>query len=659
MAHVLTCRVVQAWGVPDEADKNKPFVRVKITDAAGKVIQTSETTALEYGGDNPSWNEYLTFSGLDNPADCTITLEVADKNDKKGEAPDGVAKVPLSVLLAEDRLQEFREVITGGWFSNAELKFSLCNYGSWGNSSRLSNKLSVFIAGASAMSEDLYGGGTSFFADKNDPYVICELLNEKGKAIGKPLQTSILKNAGHDAQWNETLTFPSELLTFPQAYKLKLAVWDKDTVKSDILGKLELDLSKIIRKPVGTEFSEKLEGGQGAVLNFAVNNEGTWGCIDDRALLTAAPEEGLKGEETHDGYYLKVNVLSCTGLSAGSKGNDGKQDPVCRLVLRDEWNNVIKTMMTAGKSKPKPAPKAAPKAKAKPKAKPKPTGKAKNRKANKEEAKKGNKAKKAEPKKGAKGKGEGPEEKAMPAEKPDVEWNETFEFRGIYNPGRCTLSLNVLDGESEEETGKRLGEHVFVIGALDNKKGMQEFDEEIAGLFWKTTLKFQCDNLGAWGNDENPENNKLYMRIDDATSLPFDVGTFFKDVPDPYVLVELKDDEGNVIDKKQSEVKKNAGTNPKFDQEFVFENIEEPAGCSIYISVWDSEIGSDSKLGHTEVFLGELPMSSDYVSYHGTTLGGVCELNFALHTGGFWGNGAPVAVPEEKEEAANGCCSVM
>jgi hypothetical protein len=170
-------------------------------------------------------------------------------------------------------------------------------------------------------------------------------------------------------------------------------------------------------------------------------------------------------------------------------------------------------------------------------------------------------------------------------------------------------------------------------------------------------LKFQCDNLGAWGNSEDPADNKLYIRLDGATSLPFDVGTLFKDIPDPYVFIELKDDEGNVIDKKQSKTIKNGGCNPKFDQELIFENIEEPAGCSVHIQVWDAELGKDSKLGHTEVFLGELPMTADWVSYHGTTLGGVCELNFAMHTGGMWGNGTPVEVPVEKADTP--CCSVM
>jgi hypothetical protein len=514
------------------------------------------------------------------------------------------------------------------------------------------------------MSEELYGGGggggmlSSLFADGNDPYVYCELLNEKGKNIGNPAQTSVVKNAGQQAEWNETLRFSSEILTFPQAYTLKLTVFDKDDMKrDDLLGKYELKLSKLIRSPMGTEFTELLDGGKGAALTFKISSEGTWGCIDDRALCMAAPIQDLEENKPHDGYYMKVNVLSCTGLSAGSKGNDGKQDPVCRLTLRDEWNNVIQTATTTGKSKPKPAAKA----KAKPKAKPEPTGKAKNRKARKEEAKKGGKPKKAEPKMGAKGKGDTSEEKQAPAKKPDVEWNETFTFEGFYNPGRCTLSLNVLDGEGEEnekEAGKRLGEHVFVLGALDNKAGMQEFDEEIAGFFWKTTLKFQCENYGAWGNDEDPKNNKLYMRIDDATSLPFDVGAIFRDVADPYVSVELKDDEGNVIDKKKTKVMKNAGSNPKFNEELVFEKIEEPAGCSVYITIWDSEMMNDSKLGHTEIFLGELPKTSDYVSYHGTTMGGVCELNFAMHTGGAWGNDTPVPVPEETGEA-KGCCSVM
>jgi len=280
-------------------------------------------------------------------------------------------------------------------------------------------------------------------------------------------------------------------------------------------------------------------------------------------------------------------------------------------------------MGTVSKTKPKP----------KAKSKPKPTGKSKARR------------RRDAPEK--------PKEKG-----PDVQWNETFEFRGIHNPGRCTMAINVLDGDSKEGAGKRLGEHVFVLGRLMATEGPQEFDEEIAGFFWKTTVKFQCENMGAWGNGEK-EQNKLYMRIDDATSLPSDVGTIIKDTNDPYVFVELKDDEGKVIAKKRSKILYNAGDNPSFDEELIFEEIEEPAGCSIFITVWDKEtFGQDTKLGHTEVFLGELPRTSEYVSYHGTTLGGVCKLNFALHTGSTWGNGIPVDVPEENA-AAPQCCSMM
>jgi len=164
--------------------------------------------------------------------------------------------------------------------------------------------------------------------------------------------------------------------------------------------------------------------------------------------------------------------------------------------------------------------------------------------------------------------------------------------------------------------------------------------------------------MGAWGNGEK-EQNKLYMRIDDATSLPHDVGTIIKDTTDPYVFVELKDDEGKVLAKKQSKILYNAGDNPSFNEELIFEDIEEPAGCSILITVWDKETsGRDKRLGHTEVSLGELPRTSEYVSYHGTTLGCVCKLNFALHTGSTWGNGTPVDVPEENA-AAPQCCSMM
>jgi len=623
MAHVLTCRVVQAWGVPDDGeDKKQPFVRAKILDASGKAVATRETTALTFGGGNPAWNEYLNFTCLDNPAECTILLEVMCRNDKAGE-PDSVARVPLSVLMAVNGLQQFREVIAGGWFSNAELRFDLCNYGTWGNGARLENKLSVTIFSVSALRDADDGGPFGFRPDKNDPYVCLEMEDEKGKALGKPLQTKVLIEAGANAAWNETLTLPTELLTFPMAYKVRLSAWDKDWLKrDDSLGKTELLLSKLMRAPQATEFAEPLEGGEGAILKFAVSNEGTWGTIDEEALLAAAPS-GLQLEPAHDGYYLKVNVLSAEGLAAGSKGTDGKADPVCRITLRDEWNRTIKTVTTVSKTTPKP----------KARSKPKPTGKSKARR-----------------------RGDAPEK---PEEKgPDVQWNETFEFRGIHNPGRCTMAIDVLDGDSNEGAGTRLGEHVFVLGRLMATAGPQEFDEEIAGFFGKAIVKFQCENMGAWGNGEK-EQNKLHMRIDDATSLPHEVGTIIKGTNNPYVFVELKDDEGEVLAKKQSKILYNAGQNPSFDEELIFQDIEEPAGCSIFITVWNKgTFGQDTKLGHTEVFLGELPRTSEYVSYHGTTLGGLCKLNFALHTGSTWGNGTRVDVPADPPPHPN-CCSMM
>jgi Ca2+-dependent lipid-binding protein len=85
-------------------------------------------------------------------------------------------------------------------------------------------------------------------------------MNEKGKAIGKAHKTKVLKDAGASAEWNETITYSTEQLIFPQAYTLKLSVWDKDTFKSDPLGKVDLPLAKVVRSPTEVEFIEKLEG---------------------------------------------------------------------------------------------------------------------------------------------------------------------------------------------------------------------------------------------------------------------------------------------------------------------------------------------------------------------------------------------------------------
>jgi len=605
--HALVVRVVQAWGLGG-GEERQPYVRVRILDPEGKEKQVKETAPITDGGNNPQWNEYLKFEGIEDPALCSVCLELRDKSDTKDEPADGIAKVKLGVLEAVSGFQQFRDTISAGWFSNVDLRFGVNNFGTWGNGARASNKLSLNIMGASGM-EDMDTGMGGLFADKNDPYVYIELVDEDDNVIGEPQRTKVIEEGGQKVDWNETFEFGDLLL--PSAYKLKLSVWDKDTLtRDDALGKLEFALGRCFKVAEPMAFEEKLDVGD-AKLKFSICSGGGWGVLT-KEQMAEQPAAEWAAPAASPGHYMRCNILSATGLASGKKGNDGKKDPICRLTLRDEWGKEIKTFSTKGKEAKK---------KAKPKAKPKTKAKAKAEK--------------------------GP--------KPDVEWNEEFLFTGVTNPGLCTLSVNVLDAEGDQS--KRLGETTLPLGILGAKDGMQDFEEEIAGFFYKTKVKLQIDNFGSWGNGK-PEENKLYVMIKGAVGLPAHVGSFIRSKEtDPYIQVDLKGPDGAVLQSKSTKGDPK-GSDPQWDEELVFENIDQPAACTLYIACYDSAIGTDTKLGHTELPVGGLSCSSEYTAFDGTTLGGSCKLNFSMHTGGTWGNKEPGPEPVDAA-GAPACCSVQ
>mmetsp|Transcript_85836 Transcript_85836/g.243084 ORF Transcript_85836/g.243084 Transcript_85836/m.243084 type:complete len:270 (+) Transcript_85836:112-921(+) len=239
--------------------------------------------------------------------------------------------------------------------------------------------------------------------------------------------------------------------------------------------------------------------------------------------------------------------------------------------------------------------------------------------------------------------------------KPDVEWDEVFTFVGVSNPCLCTLSVNVLDAGGDQS--KRLGETTLPLGILGAKDGMQDFEEEIAGFFYKTKVKFQIDNFGLWGNGK-PEENKLYVMIKGAVGLPAHVGSFIRSKEtDPYIQVDLKGPDGAVLQSKSTKGDPK-GSDPQWDEELVFDNIDQPAACTLYIVCYDAAIGKDTMLGHTELPVGGLSCSSEYTAFDGTTLGGSCKLNFSMHTGGTWGNKEPGPEPVDAA-GAPACCSVQ
>jgi hypothetical protein len=556
-------------------------VRVRIVDPTGKQKQVKETAPITDGGSNPRWNEYLKFEGIEDPALCSVYLEIRDRSDAKDEPARGVAKVNLGVLGATCGFQQFRDIITDSWFSDVDLSFGLNNFGTWGNSARVENTLSLKMMGAGGL-EDMDTGVGGLFADENDPYVYIELVDENDNAIAEPRQTQVVWEGGTTVEWNETFEFSDLLL--PSAYKLKLSVWEKDILKEDDdLGKMEFALGRCFRVAEPMLFEEALDVGS-ARLKFSICTGGAWGALT-KEMMKKEPLAEWVGPAP-PGHYMKCKILSATGLARTA-------DPICRLTLRDEWGKTIKTVSTKVNAKAK-----------------------------------------ANAEKGWKG---------------DVHWDEGFMFADVVNPCLCTLSVSVFDAGGLSL--KSLGETTLPLGTLAAKPGLQPIVADIAGDSWSSKVKLAIDNFGSWGNGQ-PEENKLYMMIKGAVGLPTHVGTLIRSEAGPYIHVDLKGPDGTVLQSKSTMPKTDAGSDPRWDEELVFDNIERPAACSLFIRCYKGSVAEDQKLVCCGAAVPELPCgvlscSSEYTAFYGTTLGGTCKLDFCMHTGGTWGNKVPRQEPKD------------
>jgi hypothetical protein len=333
-------RVAQARGLPHE-ERIRPYVRVRILDPEGKEKQVKETAPITDGGRNPQWNQYLKFEGIEDPALCSVCLEIRDKSDTKEEPAEGVAKVKLGVLGAASGFQQFGEILSDGWFSDVDLSFGLNNFGTWGNGARVENKLSINIMGADGM-EDMDPGFLGLAASANDPYVYIELVDEDDYAIAEPRQTKVIWEGGKKADWNETFEFDD--LLFPSACKLKLSVWDKDTLtEDDDLGKMEFALGRCFRVAEPMPFEEKLDVGS-AKLKFSICTGGAWGALTkeqmpqerkvcDVVVVKGSPELSA----STNGTYQKCD-RTCNGLPTWVKRDEaGVEDLVLYSTRGGRW----------------------------------------------------------------------------------------------------------------------------------------------------------------------------------------------------------------------------------------------------------------------------------------------------------------------------------
>mmetsp|Transcript_46607 Transcript_46607/g.107643 ORF Transcript_46607/g.107643 Transcript_46607/m.107643 type:complete len:297 (+) Transcript_46607:60-950(+) len=233
-------------------------------------------------------------------------------------------------------------------------------------------------------------------------------------------------------------------------------------------------------------------------------------------------------------------------------------------------------------------------------------------------------------------------------------WNEKISFANLETPGAYTLKVNVLDKDYLTRDDP-LGETTIDLGTLTDSPGLQDFDDVwIDGFVWKAYLSFSVSTGGGWGNGEG-EKNSLAVRILDASGLR-DADGFLGGKSDPYVHLTLTDAKGYKVGKpQQTTVKEEAGADPSWNEDFMFENLEKPSSYRLRLDVYDKDrYTRDDALGSYVLHLGLLKHSEEYADFDVKLKGSKGNLRFSVSTNGGWGH-SKVCIAESKSVPCT-CC---
>eukprot|EP00408_Alexandrium_pacificum_P050979 CAMPEP_0171265638 /NCGR_PEP_ID=MMETSP0790-20130122/58226_1 /TAXON_ID=2925 /ORGANISM="Alexandrium catenella, Strain OF101" /LENGTH=291 /DNA_ID=CAMNT_0011734309 /DNA_START=48 /DNA_END=923 /DNA_ORIENTATION=+ len=222
------------------------------------------------------------------------------------------------------------------------------------------------------------------------------------------------------------------------------------------------------------------------------------------------------------------------------------------------------------------------------------------------------------------------------------EWNETFKFAGLEEPGAYTLKLNVLDKDYFTKDDP-LGETTIDLGTLSDSGGFQAFDDVwIDGYIFKAYLSFEVSTAGGWGHSEDTASNLLRVVVKNATGLR-DRDGFFGGKSDPYVQVTVTDSSGSVVaGPKKTTVQQDVGANPEWNEEFLFdEGLKHPGAYRLKLTVYDKDTATrDDFLGEAVFHLGTLKNSVDDKELDlSLTKGG--RIFVAVSNMGGWGHTKP------------------
>lgn len=205
------------------AGKSDPYVYLEIEGCDAK------KTATKNDDLNPEWNEEIVFRDIEFPCSKSLRMRVYD-SDVLGDDKIGEIVIPLG-SLRKGGPQSFSETVSRkflGLMARSTLNFDLTTDG-WGMCEE--NTLQVHVQDAQNLDNT-----DGVFRGKSDPYVYMTL-------EGCDPQRTSVKESDLNPKWNEDLIF--EGIKNPGTQKLKIYIYDKDTVHDDKLGCTEIDLGTL------------------------------------------------------------------------------------------------------------------------------------------------------------------------------------------------------------------------------------------------------------------------------------------------------------------------------------------------------------------------------------------------------------------------------
>jgi len=218
------------------------------------------------------------------------------------------------------------------------------------------------------------------------------------------------------------------------------------------------------------------------------------------------------------------------------------------------------------------------------------------------------------------------------------EWNQEFTFANLEHPGAYTIKFNVLDKDFLTKDDP-LGETSVDLGMLTAEAGWQDFsDVWIDGYVFKSYLNFSLSTGGGWGNTPH-EDDTLYVTVKSANGLRNAEG-WFSGKNDPYCIISILDNKGSTLAKQQTTIKDEAGQDVEWNEDFVFENLENPGASRLKLDVYDKDhYRIDDNLGEVVYHLGTLKCHPEPQEFKLALMKHPGTITFTLDNKGLWGYG--------------------